>query len=65
MLEPCRRARRADLVMVATTAVNPPRTAETIARACSSRGVMTVGVILQRGCPDGPALRACGRMRRC
>ncbi|SBS78799.1 conserved hypothetical protein [uncultured Mycobacterium sp.] len=48
----------ADLVvMVATTAVNP-RTAETIARACSSRGVMTVGVILQRGCPDGPALRA-------
>ncbi|MES3636615.1 3-methyl-2-oxobutanoate hydroxymethyltransferase [Mycobacterium intracellulare] len=48
----------ADLVVMVATADADPIAADLIASGCSSRGIMTAGVILQGGRPDGAAVNA-------
>ena len=48
----------ADLIVMVASADADPVAAHLIADGCSSRGIMTTGVILEHGPPDGPALEA-------
>jgi hypothetical protein len=48
----------ADLVVMVATADANPVAAAAIADSCSSRGIMTAGVILDGRQPGGPALNA-------